>query len=108
MLSDDFNKKIIDFDTIYIINMNGNKYNDAIVSYWHHKVFTSGHCVLPHRAIIMGSDKGYVVLYEEFIPPTYEVDSIIQTENGTHIIGKVFECTNNIFRKRLNINIISK
>ena len=102
----DYQKTCVEFDTIFFLNLNNDKFSDAIVDYWLTPPNASGHCWQPHKAIIIDTDKGYKITNEEFIPTNYCIDSIVTINNRTMIIGYDYDCGSGEVLKyfRLTIN----
>ena len=67
----------VQFDTAYLVNLNKDKYIDAIVRYWLAPCGASGHCFQPHNGMLVSKDGGYVVLNEDFVPVSFLVDSVV-------------------------------
>ncbi|MEI7594819.1 MAG: hypothetical protein WCK02_03650 [Bacteroidota bacterium] len=96
----------VDFDTIYKVNLNGNKFEDAIITYWLALPYSSGHCLQPLRAVIIDTDNGYTITNEEFIPDRYIIDSVKNSSSGNYIYGYDYECANDKVLRKLRIKII--
>ncbi|NJL76693.1 MAG: hypothetical protein HC892_18400 [Saprospiraceae bacterium] len=70
-------KLSVAYDTIFITDLNDNQNIDAIITYWLTPPYASGHCWQPHKAIVVGTDKGYRITNEEFIPDNFAIDSVV-------------------------------
>lgn len=90
----DKNKLYVDFKNIFVTNLNGNQHQDAIITYWITPPYVSGHCWQPHKAIILDTDKGYVITNEDFIPDNFAIDSVTNHEGKTTIYGYDYDCAN--------------
>jgi Predicted periplasmic protein len=82
----DQNLLCVDYDIVYQIqsaNLSG-----GIVSYWIGPPDLNGHCFQPIKAIILNTDRGFIITNEEFIPQGFVIDSI----NENTIYGYEYEC----------------
>jgi hypothetical protein len=93
------------FDTIYKINLNNNKYSDAVISYWINLPLASGNCLQPEKAIIIDTDDGYRITNEDFIPENYTIDSVIIKDNQSIIFGYEYDCNEHIAIKTFRIKL---
>jgi hypothetical protein len=105
---EDEDKFAVDFDTTYLVNLNNNKYNDAIISFWLKPPWACGHCWQPHKAIISDTDTGYKISNEEFIPTNFAIDSVINENNKIVIYGYDYDCGNHKVLNKLRIKIETK
>lgn len=85
-------KLCVDFDTLYLADLNHNAYPDGIITYWLTPPYGSSTCYLPHKAMILDGDKGYQILQEDFIPASYGVDSLVEKDNHITIYVHQFDC----------------
>ncbi len=98
-------KKSIDFVAFFKVNLNGKIKNDAIISYYNCEPYENGHCVQPHKAVIIDTKDGFKITNEEFLPTNFVIDSA-KNENGkTFIYSYDFECANNKIKKYYRIEI---
>lgn len=105
-LSDkDRDKLSIAYDTIYFTDLNNNKSPDAVITYWLTAPYESGHCLLPHKAILVDTDNGYKVINEEFVPSNYIIDSIQSKEGRVVLFGYDYECANDKILRRLRLKL---
>ncbi|MFZ4741669.1 MAG: hypothetical protein ACOYLE_10950 [Bacteroidales bacterium] len=93
------------FDKIYKINLNNNKYSDAIISYWINLPYASSNCLQPKKAIIIDTDSGYKITNEDFIPENYYIDSVVKKENQSIIFGYEYDCNEHIAIRNLRIKL---
>ena len=98
-------KECIQYDTAYFIDLNNNKYSDAIITYWLTPPFSSGHCWQPHKAIIIDTDKEYKIINEEFIPDNFAIDSVVNKNGHLTTFCYDYDCGNNKILKNLRIKI---
>ncbi|KGO85853.1 hypothetical protein [Flavobacterium suncheonense] len=97
-LSETENELFIDYDTIYKIN---SEKSMAVITYWIAPAYSSGHCILPYRAIISKNQKGLRISNEEFIPQNFYIDSLI---NDKLYVSDV-ECANSITKRKYRITL---
>jgi hypothetical protein len=93
------------YEGVFFVDLNGNKKTDAIVLYWLTPPYSNGHCVQPHKAIIVDTDKGYKVTNEEFLPAKFSIDSVISSEQNLTIHCADYECGNQVELKRFRLRI---
>ena len=101
LLEGDTIKEVVEFLRLHKIDINHNAYTDAIVEYYLAAPMASGHCIQPHKALIIDSNKGYQIEHEDFIPTAYKIDSI----SKNIAFGYDYECANHFVRKYLHITI---
>ena len=95
----------VEFTSIFKMNLNNNKYTDAVITYWLTPPYANGHCWQPHKAIITDTDTGYQITNEEFIPDNYAVDSISTVKEQITILGYDYDCANNKTLKNLKVRL---
>lgn len=83
---------IIDYDTIYTMNLNGDKYEDAIITYWWSPYSLNGHCVQPHYAVVTNSNTGYEISNENFLSDDFYIDSTKIEGSQNLIFGGFSNC----------------
>lgn len=98
-------KLSVSFNEIYITELNGNKNEDAIISYWLTPLFASGHCWQPHKAILLDTDKGYKILNEDFISQSFAIDSVKNNNGQVIIYGYEYDCGNRKVLKHIKAKI---
>lgn len=101
LLEGDTIKEVVEFLRLHKIDINHNDYTDAIVEYYLAPPGANGHCIQPHKALLIDSNKGYQVEHEDFIPIAYSIDSI----SKNIAFGYDYECANHFVRKYLCITI---
>ncbi|AEE49648.1 hypothetical protein [Haliscomenobacter hydrossis] len=101
LLEGDTIKDVVDFLRLHKIDINHNEYTDAIVEYYLAAPMASGHCIQPHKALLIDSNQGYQVEHEDFIPTDYGIDSV----SKNIAFGYDYECANHFVRKYLHITI---
>ena len=105
-LTDSDNDKLsVDYDTIFTVDLNGNKNIDAIITYWLTPPYASGHCWQPHKAIVIDNDKGYNITNEEFIPDNFAIDSVVTKDHSVIIYGYDYDCGNHKVLRNLRVKI---
>ena len=95
----------VEFTSIFKMNLNNNKYTDAVITYWLTPPYANGHCWQPHKAIITDTDTGYQITNEEFIPDNYAVDSISTVKEQIIILGYDYDCANKKTLKNLKMRL---
>ncbi|MEO8146983.1 MAG: hypothetical protein ABI723_05060 [Bacteroidia bacterium] len=105
MTEADNNKLSVAYDTIFTADFNNNKYADAVITYWLTPPYANGHCWQPHKAIIIDTDKGYIITNEEFIPDNYSIDSVNTVDNQVTIFGYDYECSTDKTLRYLRIEL---
>lgn len=95
----------VEFTSIFKMNLNNNKYTDAVITYWLTPPYANGHCWQPHKAIITDTDTGYQITNEEFIPDNYAVDSISTVKEQIIILGYDYDCANKKTLKNLKVRL---
>lgn len=95
----------VDFNKIYLTELNGSKSEDAVITYWLTPPYASGHCWQPHKAIILDTDKGYRLTNEEFIPDYFAIDSVLNKEGQVTIYGYDYDCGNHKVLKNIRARI---
>jgi hypothetical protein len=101
----DNDKLCVRFNEIFLTELNGNKNEDAIISYWLAPPYASGHCWQPHKAIISDTEKGYKITNEEFILDNFAIDSV-QNKNGqVTIYGYDYDCGNHMVLRNIRVRI---
>lgn len=83
---------IIEYDTIYTMNLNDDKYEDAIITYYWAPYDLNGHCFRPRFAIITNSNTGYEISNEDFVPDDFYIDSIKIEGSQNLIFGGFSNC----------------
>lgn len=101
----DEEKLSVDFTSIFKVDINNNKFIDAVITYWLTPPYASGHCWQPHKAIISDTDSGYQITNEEFIPANYAIDSVLTVKGQTTIYGYDYECANHKTLKNIRVRI---
>lgn len=101
----DKDKLSVSFNEIFITELNGNKNEDAIISYWLTPLYANGHCWQPHKAIILDTDKGYKITNEDFIPDNFAIDSVLNKEGQVTIYGYDYDCGNHKVLKYIRAKI---
>lgn len=93
LLNDDGDEPmIIEYDTIYTMNLNGDKYEDAIITYWWGPYSLNGHCVQPHYAVVTNSNANYEISNEDFLSEDFYIDSTRIVGSQNLIFGKFSNC----------------
>ena len=100
---EDGEKLAVYYDTTYLVNLNQNKFNDAIICFWLTPPGASGHCWQPHKAIISDADKGYKISNEEFIPTNFAINSVANQNNKSVIFGYDYDCGNHKVLRNLRL-----
>lgn len=95
----------VDFNKIYLTELNDSKSEDAVITYWLTPPYASGHCWQPHKAIILDTDKGYSITNEEFIPDFFAIDSVLNKEGQVTIYGYDYDCGNHKVLKYIRARI---
>ena len=95
----------VDFNKIYLTELNGSKVEDAVITYWLTPPYVSGHCWQPHKAIILDTDKGYKIINEEFIPDNFAIDSVVTKKHKVTIFGYDYDCGNHKVLRYLRIDL---
>ena len=98
-------KLSVEFDKIYKINLNNNRYSDAVITYWLTPISANGHCWQPHKAIILDTDNGYQITNEQFIPDNYAIDSVSTALGKTIIYGYDYDCAHNKTLKNIKVHL---
>ena len=101
----DSDKLIVDYDTLFITDINENKNRDAIITYWLTPPYTSGNCWQPHKAIIVDNENGYQLINEDFIPDNFSIDSVVTREHKAIIFGYEYDCVNHKAIRNFRVNL---
>ena len=99
----DHNKICVQYDTLYFVDLNNNKYTDAIIEYWLAPFASRGHCYQPHKAMIVDQDSGYKLINVDFIPSDFIIESVLSENTRIVICGISFDCSSNQTLKRYNL-----
>ena len=100
-------KLSVEFDKIYKINLNNDRYSDAVITYWLTPIYANGHCWQPHKAIILNTDNGYQITNEEFIPDNYAIDSVSTALGKTIIYGYDYDCAHQKTLKNIKVHLVN-
>jgi len=95
----------VDFNKIYLIDLNGAESQDAVITYWLTPPYASGNCWQPHKAIILNTDGGYKITNEEFIPDYFAIDSISNIEGQVTVYSYNYDCENQKIVKYIRARI---
>ncbi len=100
----------VHFDTAYFLNLNDDKYYDAILEYELLPPYGCGHCLgEPNKAMVISNNKGYYLTGLEFIPDHYYFDSIKQVNPSTiNLYGVDNDCQNWRINRHFKITITTK
>lgn len=101
----DNDKLCVTYDTLFMVDLNHNEYQDAIVKYWLTPPYANGHCWQPKKAIILDTNTGYTVKNEGFIPENYAIDSVVSENGQVFIYGFDYDCGNHEVLKYLRITM---
>lgn len=88
----DYDKNTVRYNTTRFVNLNGDKFIDAIVEYWLMPLGASGHCYLPHKAMVVSGTKDFTLVNADFIDSFFSIDSVTSINNKTYIYGCDFDC----------------
>ena len=99
------NKLSVSFNEIFLIELNGIKNENAIISYWLTPPYAVGNCWQPHKAIIVPTEKGYKITNEEFIPDNFSIDSVLNKDGQITIYGYDYDCGNHKVLKYIRARI---
>ncbi|AFM05479.1 hypothetical protein Fleli_3143 [Bernardetia litoralis DSM 6794] len=95
-LSENENPICINTDTtmVYLADLNNDNQLDAIVEYYDFVCYGSSHCNQPHKLIVMNNENKFVIQseYLDFIPISYNIDSIKISNQETTIYGYDYFC----------------
>jgi hypothetical protein len=95
----------IEYDTIYPIDLNHNRFKDALITYWLAPAYGSSHCYQPYRAIIIDTDTGYTITNRDFIPDNFLIDSVVPDNGRYTIYGSDYECANNRMLRKIKVSL---
>jgi hypothetical protein len=98
-------KPRITFIEIIKIELNNNRKDDAIILYDFAPPLASGHCWLPHKAIILDTEKGYQITNVDFIPDNFVIDSVLNTNRDVTIYGYEYDCIQHKISKSIRARI---
>ncbi len=96
---------VVSYDTILVLNLNGNKYDDAIISFWLVPHGANGSGFKPHYAILSDIDGGYKISNEEFIPEMFSIDSVVLNGSQNLLYGKDHSYGNRENARRFTIKL---
>lgn len=92
-LSDkDHDKNTVRYNLSYFVNLNNDKFTDAIVEYWLMPPGASGHCYQPNKAMIVSGTKEYIFINPDFVDSFFSIDSVKSVDNKTFIFGCDYDC----------------
>jgi hypothetical protein len=97
---------VVDYDTMFVINMNDNEHIDAVITFWITPPGANGQCWQPHKAIIVDADDGYKITNEEFIPTNFAIDSIVKLNGQLVLFGSDYDCADHKTLRALRITLI--
>jgi hypothetical protein len=102
----DYDKNTVRYNLTYFVNLNGDKFVDAIVEYWLMPPGASGHCYQPHKAMVVSGAKEYIFVNPDFVDSFFSIDSVRSTNNKTFIFGCDYDCGgSNICKKMIRVVI---
>ena len=88
----DYDKNTVRYNLSYFVNLNNDRFTDAIVEYWLMPPGASGHCYQPHKAMIVSGAKEYVLVNPDFVDSFFSIDSVKSANNKTFIFGCDYDC----------------
>ena len=83
-------RQCVDYNSVYLFELNGNEYFDGIVTYWLIDPYENGSHLQPYKAIIVDSDSGYIVNNENFLGPNWIIDSVFSHKNEKFLIAREY------------------
>ncbi len=96
---------VIDYDKIFVADINDNRRTDAIITFWMSPSHASGHCWQTHKALIVDTDHGYEITNEEFIPTNFTIDSVVKSNGRLTLFGYDYDCENHKTLQLLQITL---
>ncbi|MEI7595747.1 MAG: hypothetical protein WCK02_08380 [Bacteroidota bacterium] len=100
-----YDQLVFSLDTIYIVNFKSVVKNFAVVSYYLTPYMASSHCFLPYKALIINSDRGFIVTNEDFIPDNYIIERVENFDNNIVIYCYEYFCYENEIIRYLRIKL---
>lgn len=94
------------YDTIHKRNLNKDKHEDAIISYWLMPCLAAGHCYQPTYAIISKINGKPTLLSAEFIPESFYIDSISSDKKNNYLYLNKFDCGTDKIDSRYKAKIV--
>jgi len=88
----DYDKNTVRYNLTRFVNLNGDKFIDAVVEYWLMPPGASGHCYQPHKAMVVSGTKDYILVNPDFIDSFFSIDSVRSIDNKAYIYGCEFDC----------------
>jgi hypothetical protein len=101
----DDDRLCVDFNNIFLVELNGNTNQDAIITYWLTPPYANGNCWQTHKAIILDTDNGYKITNEEFISDNFAIDSVLNQDGQITVYGYDYDCENHKVLKHIRARI---
>jgi hypothetical protein len=97
----DYERNTVRYNLTHFVNLNDDRFIDAIVEYWLMPPGASGHCYQPHKAMVVSGTKEYVFVNPDFVDSFFSIDSVKSVNDKTLIFGCDYDCggTNKCKRK---------
>lgn len=83
---------MVEINEINFIEVKEKKNYTAIVSYWLKPPFASCHCWRKHYAIITNTNFGYTITNEEFLPESFNIESIMVKDRESILYCYDYDC----------------
>jgi len=80
------------YDTIYKCNLNNDRHEEAIISYWLMPCLSSGTCFQPTRAIITKINGKYKLISAELLPSYFNIDTVTSDKTYNYLNFYKFNC----------------
>lgn len=101
----DYEKLVVYYDQMRLVDLNHDRFMDAIIEYWLMPPGASGHCYQPHKAMIVSGTKEYVLLNPDFLDSHFNIDSVAAESNKTFIYGCDYDCSDHRCKRNLRVII---
>lgn len=101
----DREKMEVTYDTLFLATLNRDKFPDAVISYWLAPRGASGNCWQPHKAVVISTTKGYMLMNEDLMPSNYTIDSIMLQAGRPVIMANDYDCGNHVVTRKIKISI---
>jgi hypothetical protein len=97
----DYERNTVRYNLTHFVNLNDDKFIDAIVEYWLVPPGASGHCYQPHKAMVVSGTKEYVFVNPDCVGSFFSIDSVKSVNDKALIFGCDYDCggTNKCKRK---------
>jgi hypothetical protein len=105
---DEGNQMCAYYDTLYTYYLNNDKHEDGIIAYHLMPCLASGHCYEPGYAFITKINKEYKIVNPDFLPSSYDIDSITTVDNFNYLYFYRFDCGENKVVKRYRAKLSRK